>query len=79
MKKIIFITLGFLSTIKLCAQQPINFSYTGSVQQYVVPSCVDSILLDIIAAGGGNNYYNGGIYGASIPGLGGRVQAKIKV
>jgi hypothetical protein len=80
MKKILLLSLTpIVGSYYLKAQAPVTFNYTGSVQQYVVEPCVDSIMVDVIAGGGGNNYYNGGIYGASIPGMGGRIQAKLKV
>jgi hypothetical protein len=51
--------------------------YTHGIQKVVVPSCVDSITVDLAGAQGGSAYGGGGI---GVPGgRGGRVQATIPV
>lgn len=49
-----------------------TFSYTGSAQMFVVPSCVTSIDVDVQGAQGGANWANNTNYG-------GRVQATLSV
>lgn len=53
------------------AQTPVTFSYTGSMQMYVVPSCVNAIDMDVRGAQGGLT--------TSVAGLGGRVQGHMQV
>src|SRR5687767_11231981 len=65
-----FLLAVFTST----AQVTQTFSYTGSVQTYVVPSCADSIVVDISGAEGSTDAGSQGT-----PGKGGRVQARINV
>ncbi|MFN8395428.1 MAG: glycine-rich protein [Bacteroidia bacterium] len=48
------------------------FNYTGAVQTFVVPACVDSITMDVYGAQGGANWVNNVNYG-------GRVRARIAV
>ena len=50
-----------------------TFSYTGSVQTYVVPSGLSAITLDVVGAKGGNSY------GVVNGGAGGRVQCIMAV
>lgn len=49
-----------------------TFNYTGAVQTFVVPACVDSITMDVYGAQGGANWVNNVNYG-------GRVRARIAV
>jgi hypothetical protein len=54
------------------AQTTQTFSYTGTLQMFVVPPCVNEISVDVKGAQGGNN-------GTAVGGSGGRVQADIVV
>jgi hypothetical protein len=49
-----------------------TFTYTGAVETWVVPNCVDSITMDVYGAQGGANWVNN-------TNLGGRVTAKLAV
>ncbi|MCB9234746.1 MAG: hypothetical protein H6581_24045 [Bacteroidia bacterium] len=49
-----------------------TFNFTGGVQMFVVPGCVDSISMDVYGAQGGANWVNNVNYG-------GRVMAKFAV
>ena len=75
MKKIYAITFGFLVSVQfLTAQTTTTFNYTGSMQTFVVPPCVNSITVDMSGAEGGGD--------ASVfapGGGGGRVQATLTV
>jgi len=76
--KILFL-FTFLFFIVTLTKAQIIFDYTGSEQFYVVPGCVDSIVVDVMGAEGGfgpsgctsNTFKYGG--------KGGRVQATIPV
>lgn len=48
------------------------FNYTGAMQTFVVPACVDSITMDVYGAQGGANWVNNVNFG-------GRVRARIAV
>lgn len=52
MKKIILSTLGFAACIIMHAQDTLN--YTGAIQYYVVPQCVDTITIHAWGAEGAN-------------------------
>ncbi|MEW6468174.1 MAG: T9SS type A sorting domain-containing protein [Bacteroidota bacterium] len=54
------------------AQTTTTFSYTGSVQTFVVPACVTQVTVDVIGASGGN-------INTATGGLGGRVQCVLPV
>jgi hypothetical protein len=54
------------------------FNYTGSVQSYVVPAGVTSIMIKLWGAGGGGGYYGGWIAGFS-GGAGGFTQGTLTV
>ncbi|MEM7036479.1 MAG: glycine-rich protein [Bacteroidota bacterium] len=44
-----------------------SFAYTGSVQQFIVPSsCVDSITMDVYGAQGGANWVNNDNFGGNV-------------
>ncbi len=55
-----------------CNAQPVTFTYTGNVQTWVVPPCVNSVSVDVIGARGGSAAYSRAGYGA-------RVQCKLAV
>ena len=80
MKRIItsIFTFCSLAAVQAFAQTTQTFNYTGSVQQFTVPSCVTSVTVDLKGAGGGNGVdpsFNAMANG----GKGGRVQATITV
>lgn len=70
--KTIFTTLFSFAFIFCQAQTTQTFSYTGSVQTFVVPGCVNSVTIDVLGAKGGDN-------GPTSGGLGGRVQGDLPV
>ena len=61
-----------LTTTSYSSSSTQSFSYTGSVQNWVVPTGVNSITVDGYGAGGGYGYSDPGQ-----PGKGGRVQATL--
>jgi hypothetical protein len=65
--KTTFTTLLLFAFIFSNAQTTQTFSYTGAVQLFVVPACVNEITIDVSGAQGGSN-------GPTAGGLGGRVQ-----
>lgn len=74
MKKI-YSTIGALTVFTLSiSAQTTTFSYTGSMQTYVVPACVNMIHVDVQGAQGGGNPT-----GIAMGGNGGRVEADIPV
>lgn len=76
MKKIYQISSAFLflASAGLFAQTSTSFSYTGGMQTFVVPACVNIISVDMSGAQGGGNA------SVSAPGgMGGRVQTDIPV
>jgi glycine rich protein/type IX secretion system substrate protein/PKD domain-containing protein len=81
MKKLLQLTLvltlfSFSSTVS----SQTTFAYTGSVQYFVVPSCVDTVLVDVIGAeGGGTTGFQSCDATQFAGGKGGRVQAKVPV
>lgn len=62
-----FIALGLLLTSNLFAQETITFEYTGDVQLYSVPPCVNQIQVTLQgASGGGVNGGNGATVTATL-------------
>ena len=60
-------------TVILCPPGSQTFSYTGSVQTWMVPACVSSITVDVKGGAGGSGFAGGS------GGNGGRVQATVAV
>ena len=58
MKKIYTITFGFLVSVQLLtAQTTQTFNYTGSQQNFTIPACVSSIVINASGAQGGTATY----------------------
>lgn len=80
MKKIftLFAAFGLLPMFSF-SQTTVTFNYTGAVQLFTVPPCVDSIVIDVRGAQGGNidNLSQPPIHASG--GYGGRVQGKLAV
>ena len=63
----------FASSTGIDAQTTATFHYTGSMQTWTVPACVNSITFDVQGAQGGGSHFGGS------PGLGGRVTGTLAV
>lgn len=61
-----------VDTSSVATHDSTTFAYTGAVQTFIVPNCVDSIIMDVSGAQGGANWVNNTNFG-------GRVRAKIAV
>lgn len=80
MKKNLLLTFIFaLAGMSAIAQTTQTFNYTGSVQTFIVPSCVTSITFDVIAASGGIGAPGCNTSVSDTGGLGGRVQGTLPV
>lgn len=62
----------FVDTTNGVAHGTQTFAFTGGVQTFIVPGCVDSITMDVYGAQGGANWVNNTNFG-------GRVTAKLAV
>ena len=52
---------GASATVGLITNASTNFTYTGGVQSFIVPSHATSITITVNGAGGGYAYYNGSV------------------
>src|SRR5690349_9400928 len=50
-----FVSLAFLFATRVLGQTTLTYSYTGSMQSFVVPSCVTALTLDVQGSQGGTN------------------------
>jgi hypothetical protein len=80
MKKILpLIFISAITSLSTIAQTTQTFNYTGSVQTFIIPSCVTSITFDVIAASGGDGAPGCTSSQIATGGLGGRVQGTMPV
>jgi hypothetical protein len=70
-KQIVFTAILLLISLGAFSQT-VSFAYTGSVQNYTVPTGISLISIDVVGARGGGSLYNNG-------GAGGRVQCVMAV
>ncbi|HLG35876.1 MAG TPA: glycine-rich protein [Bacteroidia bacterium] len=78
-KNLLLIFIFAFAGMSAMAQTTQTFNYTGSVQTFVVPSCVTSITFDVTAASGGTGAPGCSSTLSATGGLGGRVQGTLPV
>lgn len=75
-KKIIFTLInGVFFSYMAHTQTSVTYSYTGAMQTFTVPSCVNSVTVDVMGSKGGDCIYNLSTKPDDLGGLGGRVVA----
>ncbi len=78
MKKV-FTLVSILSSLTVLSQTTVTFNYTGSVQTFTVPPCVNALTIDVQGAQGGSISNLSQSPNTAAGGKGGRVQGTLAV